>query len=154
MNIESFKLNTNNNNNKKNKKQIKIDFSEFDTTTGEKEKKANSNQENYYTNKRLELMEAMADSKRDKDKPYDMFEIARDGTIGTGAGFAIGNLMGIGTKAKGALSLGLGALLAGFGAKKHKAEYNKEMAAREFLAGKRTAREEAYRQYLKQKYGV
>ena len=136
---------------KENKKLFKPSFLDYDTATGEKiaQKKEVSSI--------LANMEAASAAKGTREAPSNTEETIKD--VGTGA--ALGSigahaLMNKATsfKRKAYVGMGVGALAGYFSRKKQKNEYNKQQAAREFLAGGETDRGKTYKGYLASKYKV
>ena len=136
---------------KENKKLFTPSFMEFDTSTGEKV--ANKKE----VSARLANMEAASAAKGTREAPSNTEETIKD--VGTGA--TLGSLgahaaMNKNTsfKVKAMVGLGAGALAGYLSRRKQKNEYNKQQAAREFLAGGETARGKKYKGYLSSKYEV
>ena len=134
-----------------NKKVFSPSFMGYDTTTGEK----------IATKKevpaRLANMEAASAAKGTREAPSNTEETIKD--VGTGA--ALGSLgahalMNKATsfKHKAYVGLGAGAVAGYLSRRKQKNEYNKQQAAREFLAGGQTGRSDTYKKYLAEKYDV
>jgi len=157
---------------KKNKKPVLLkkntkvfDFSTFDPATGEKiaNSSIQSLNEESKKNALLARMEAASEARGKRTSPISTEESIKDALTGGSAAFLVGNAL-IGkdssrvkwltaARKKGLLGLGAAALAAGMSVRKQKSEYNKQQGARELLAGKKTNRAEAYREYLASKYG-
>lgn len=157
---------------KKPLKRKKIDFSRFDPETGEKiaqirglmpQNQSNQIQQprysikirpyvNYSPAQKLMRQEAMADAMRNQEKPIDWLHALKSGTVGTSGGFVLSQLLNQKGRIAGLMSLGLGGLIAGLDLNRQLYNYNKQMAARELIAGKLTPRALAYKEYLEQKY--
>ena len=136
---------------KENKKVSTPSFLNYDTVTGEKT--ANKKE----VSARLANMEAASAAKGIREAPSNTEETIKD--VGTGA--ALGSvgahaMMNKKTsfKRKAYVGLAAGALAGYLSRKKQKNEYNKQQAAREFLAGGETARGKTYKGYLSSKYKV
>ena len=136
---------------KENKKLFTPSFMEFDTATGEKV--ANKKD----VSARLANMEAASAAKGTREAPSSKEETIKD--VGTGA--ALGSLGAHAImnknspfKHKAIVGIGAGALAGYLSIRKQKNEYNKQQAAREFLAGGDTARGKTYKGYLSAKYKV
>ena len=140
---------------KRNKKLLDINFAQFDPDTGEKI--ANPIQQ-----ENLARMEAMADAQGRRSAPSNTEETIKDGVTGGSLSYLVTNsaitkdskrikaLTAL--RKKGLIGL-TGALTAGLLSRiKQRGEYNRQQAARELLAGKKTARSIAYRNYLRNKY--
>ena len=125
-------------------------FSSFDPVTGEKVAEKTDDTQN-----RLANMEASSAAKGTREAPSNIEETIKD--VGTGG--AIGTIGAAALmpqktsfKKKGIIATGIG-LGAGFlSRRKQKNEYNKQQAARELLAGKKTGRSAQYKTYLEGKY--
>jgi hypothetical protein len=142
-----------------------VDMSKFDPITGEKianqimqpqrpvaqQQPVNDRNE---IMKREALMEIKADAIKGKKKPVDLWETAKNGTLGSTAGVVLGNLTNASNRTKGIISLGLGGIIAANDIRKQIADYNNQMAAREALSGNNTQRKKAYIESLKQKYRI
>lgn len=141
-------------------RKSKTDFSKFDPDTGEKIAFQNNTQTNPKVNKpfgniknlKLAKQEALADARQTKSQPVDWFHALKAGTVGTSGGFVASQLLGKSGRTAGLMSLGLGAAIAGLDTKRQLSDYNKQMAARELIAGKRTSRSKAYYNNLVSKY--
>jgi len=127
-------------------------MSKFDPITGEKI--ANQVQNNNVLNQRKALMEIKADAIKGKKQPVDVWEAAKNGTLGTSTGFVLGNVLNASNRKKGLLSLGLGGLIAANDVRRQIGEYNNQMAAREALLGVNTGRKKAYMDNIKNKYNI
>ena len=159
------------------KEEKKEDLSKFDPITGEKvafegmiQNKGGSNSvtqglkgnqridpEKYKGLMRRRLMavdEIKAEAKKGKTDPIDKWDAVKSGTIGTSAGFVLGNLLNTTARNKGLMSLGMGLGIAALDAKKQMSDYNSQMGARETLLGIDTPRKEAYLKNIKQKYKI
>lgn len=136
---------------KENKALFTPSFLGYDTNTGEKVAQKRE------VSARLANMEAASAAKGTREAPSNTEETIKD--VGTGA--ALGSLgahalMNKATsfKSKAYVGLGAGALAGYLSRRKQKSEYNKQQAAREFLAGGDTDRGKKYRKYLGSKYDV
>ena len=145
------------------KKKKGPDFSHFDPDTGEKianqlrdELVQNNPTGNIRRNPSLSLAkeEAITDARRGQDKPIDWFHALKSGTVGTSGGFVLSQLAHLKGRKAGLLSLGLGTAIGAIDMKKQLGNYNKQMAARELIAGKKTPRSVAYYENLKRKYNL
>jgi len=150
-----------------------IDLAKYDPVTGEKialDSNLNNSEQNVtgnvpsalsgrkqadkndYYNLRKMKMETMADALQSRKQPVDLFEAVKNGTVGTTAGVAIGNILNTSNRAKGLLGLGLGGAIAAMDVNRQLRKYNNQMAAREALIGQPTDREKAYMKLLREKY--
>ena len=135
---------------KENSKLFTPSFMNYDTVTGDKiaEKKEVS--------ARLANMEAASAAKGTREAPSSTEETIKD--VGTGAALGTLGAHALLQKAKfhhkAYVGLGAGALAGYLSRKKQKNEYNKQQAAREFLAGGDTDRGKEYKRYLGSKYSV
>ena len=155
----------------KKKKKPKIDFAKFDPDTGDKiatiQGMNTLNQPQPITPKysisirpfkrytpiqKLRRQEAMADAMRSQEQPIDWLHALKSGTVGTSGGFVLSQLLNKKGRIAGLMSLGLGSIIAGLDLHRQLYKYNKQMAAREYLAGKLTPRALAYKKYLEEKY--
>ncbi len=136
---------------KENKKLFSPSFENFDPVTGEKiaQKKEVS--------ARLANMEAASAAKGTREAPSSTEETIKD--VGTGT--ALGSIGAHALmrkerpfKTKAIIGLGAGALAGYLSRRKQKSEYNKQQAAREFLAGGETQRGKQYKGYLSDKYDI
>jgi len=138
----------------KNKKVFNIDFSRFDTGTGEKT--ADDSDRN------LARMEAISEAKKTRVSPSNNEETIKDAATGGSLSFLVGNSaiskdskrikMLTALRKKSILGLA-GAATAAFAShRKQKGEYNRQQASRELIAGKKTGRAKAYSEYLNSKY--
>jgi len=109
------------------------------------------NKNDYYNLRKIK-METMADALQSRKQPVDLFEAIKNGTVGTTAGVAIGNILNTSNRAKGLLGIGLGGAIAAMDVNRQLRKYNNQMAAREALIGQPTDREKAYMKLLKEKY--
>jgi hypothetical protein len=128
-------------------------MSKFDPITGEKIAS------NYIGNKpdiskKEALMEIKADAMKGRKNPVDLWEAAKNGTLGTSTGFVLGNLLNASNRTKGLLSLGLGGVIAANDIRRQVGDYNTQMAAREALLGKNTERKKAYINDIVKKYNI
>ena len=144
------------------KKDKQTDMSDFDPITGEKIATTINNNNNVptlpsrnnYVVKQKAKMEILADARKDQKKPTDLWEAAKQGTLGTTLGFLAGNVGELSRRHTGLLALGLGGIMTGMSLKKQLGNYNNEMAARETLLGQHTDRQKAYIAEIKNKYGI
>lgn len=147
------------------KKKSSPDFSHFDPDTGEKvanqlrnELVNNNNKMNVPNSKNTSLSlakeEAMADARKGQSKPIDWFHALKAGTVGTSGGFVLSQLAHLKGRKAGLLSLGLGSAIGAMDMKRQLGDYNKQMAARELIAGKKTPRSIAYYKNMKSKYNL
>ena len=158
------------------KQKKKEDLSNFDPITGEKIALDTKTQPSKTTNspiarsfqgqlridqndfrklmqrKLLALDEIKAEAKKGKSEPINKWDAIKSGTLGTTAGFVLGNLLNTSTRTKGLMSLGMGLGVAALDTRKQIADYNAQMAARETLLGIDTPRKKAYLENIKQKY--
>jgi hypothetical protein len=160
------------------KQKKKEDLSKFDPITGEKialetnaqhSKTINSpiaksfqgqqriNKDDFrklMQRKLLALDEIKAEAKKGKSEPINKWDAIKSGTLGTTAGFLVGNLLDTTARRKGLLSLGMGLGVAALDTKKQMADYNAQMGARETLLGINTPRKKAYLNNVKNKYNI
>ena len=145
------------------KKKKNPDFSHFDPDTGEKianqlrnDLVKNNPNMTVRNNSSLSLAkeEAIADAKKNQDKPIDWFHALKSGTVGTSGGFVLSQLAHLKGRKAGLISLGLGSAIGAMDMKRQLGNYNKQMAARELIAGKKTPRSIAYYENLKRKYNL
>ncbi len=135
---------------KENKKLFSPSFMEYDPVTGEKT--ANKKE----VSARLANMEAASAAKGTREAPSSTEETIKD--VGTGAALGtLGAHAALNTKSfqtKAFVGIGAGALAGFLSRRKQKNEYNKQQAAREFLAGGDSDRGKEYRKYLSSKYKI
>jgi len=141
----------------KNRKLFNPDFSNYDTDTGSKIAEDSSS-------KYLANMEAASEARKTRRSPYNKEETLKDAATGGSLSYLVGRAMNLGDSKKlkfltssrkhGILGLGAAGVAAALSVKKQKGDYNRQQAAREFVAGKETGRSSAYKKYLKSKYKI
>ncbi len=135
---------------KENKKLFAPSFENFDPLTGEKV--ANKKE----VSGRLANMEAASAARGTREAPSSTEETIKD--VGTGAALGTLGAHAVLEKAtlrkKALIGLGIAGLAGVLSRKKQKSEYNKQQAAREFLAGGETERGKQYKGYLSGKYSL
>lgn len=138
------------------KEKTPVDLSKFDPYTGDKiaQQIVPNNTPNSFKDFNVAKQEVYADASRKQTSPIDWFHSLKAGTVGTSGGFVLSNLLKLEGRSQGLVSLGLGGLIAGLDAKRQLGNYNRQMAARELLANKKTPRSLAYYKLIKDKYNL
>lgn len=138
-------------------KKYEPNFSNYDADTGDKVAGINMQNNNNFNslnkvNLRLAKEEILGDAHRNQTAPINWLHALKSGTVGTSGGFVLSQLTKVKGRLGGLMSLGLGTGVALADMKRQLSNYNRQMAARELIAGKRTARSNAYAKYLASKY--
>jgi hypothetical protein len=122
-------------------------FEKFDPETGEKIA-------DDVADRRLAVMEAKSEAMGKRTAPVNYEETLKDSATGGSLAFLVSHTPIKNMRLKGAIGLASAIGAGALSLRKQRGEYNRQQGARELLAGKKTGRASAYKDYLVDKYKI